>query len=375
MWDANRNTASSWVAVIVGATCLLLLPALAADPGMKAKVGAYYFDGWSGVTNNTHLTERLKSEFAYREPVWGWLDDTLPIMQQQIDLAADHGIAFFSFCWYWPEGADKRTPLNNALELYLQAKNRNRLEFCLLVANHGGFRIGPKDWEAVGDRWIELFKRREHLRVDGKPLLIFFSARELKDAFGGPAGTRKALDRLRQKAVAAGLKGVCVAGCCTPGPEYGWDNLDELAAAGFDLFTGYNYPGAGAKPGVKRQTFASMIAGHVGIYESFTKKTKVPYVPAVTSGWDMRPWERKDLPPEKQSMYYPDRTPQDVRQSVEKAIDWLDRHPDRTLPERLVLVYAWNENGEGGYLTPTKAEGDVYLKALEAAVRKDRRVP
>ena len=163
--------------------------------------------------------------------------------------------------------------------------------------------------------------------------------------------------------------------CCTPGPEYGWDNLDELAAAGFDLFTGYNYPGAGTQPGVKRQTFASLIAGHEGIYASFATKTKVPYVPAVTSGWDMRPWEKKDLPVERQSIYYPDRTPQAVRQSVEKAIDWLDRHPDRTVPERLVLVYAWNENGEGGYLTPTKAEGDVYLKAVEAAVRKDRPAP
>lgn len=360
-------------AVVVAGAFLLATAALAAEPAMRAKIGAYYFDGWSGDTNQIHLTDRLKTEFAAREPIWGWLDDTLPIMEQQIDLAADHGIAFFAFCWYWPEGENKQTPLNNALELYLRAKNASRLEFCVLVANHGGFRIGPKDWEAVTDKWIELFRRPEHVRVDGKPLLIFFSARELKNSFGGPAGTRKALDRLREKAVAAGLKGVCVAGCCTPGPEYGWDNLDELAACGFDVFTGYNYPGAGAKPGVKQQTFASLIAGHEGIWEMFAKKTKVPYVPAVTSGWDMRPWERKDLPPQRQSIYYPDRTPTAVGEMVAKAIEWLDRRPDRTVRERLVLVYAWNENGEGGYLTPTKAEGDVYLRAVEAAARKEAR--
>jgi hypothetical protein len=349
--------------------CLLAAAALAAQQP-RAKVGAYYFDGWSGQTNSIHLTDRLKTEFASRQPIWGWLDNTLPIMQQQIDLAADHGIAFFSFCWYWPEATDKQTPLNNALGLYLQAKNRDRLEFCLLVANHGGYRIGPNEWEFVTDKWIELFKQPGHLKVDGKPLLIFFSARELKNAFGSSAGVHRALDRMREKAVAAGLKGVCVAGCCTPGPEYGWDNLDDLAAAGFDLFTGYNYPGAGAQPDVKQQTFASLIAGHEGIWESFARKTKVPYVPAVTTGWDMRPWEKPDLPAEKQSIYYPDRTPQAVGQFIEKAIDWLDRHPDRTLPERMVLLYAWNENGEGGYLTPTRADGDAYLRAVEAAVRK-----
>jgi hypothetical protein len=96
----------------------------------------------------------------------------------------------------------------------------------------------------------------------------------------------------------------------------------------------------------------------------------MPYVPAVTTGWDMRPWEKPDLPAERQSVYYPDRTPQAVGQFVERAVNWLDRHPDRTLRERLVLLYAWNENGEGGYLTPTKADGDAYLKAVEAAVRK-----
>jgi len=44
-------------------------------------------------------------------------------MQKQIDYCADHGIAFWSFCWYYPEGDDKTTPLNNALELYLKSPN------------------------------------------------------------------------------------------------------------------------------------------------------------------------------------------------------------------------------------------------------------
>ena len=86
-------------------------------------MGAYYFDGWAGKNAQagkaewakdapTHLTKRLLDEFPDREPVWGWRDDKLETMERQIDLAADHGIAFFAICWHFiPEvtaGWDKR---------------------------------------------------------------------------------------------------------------------------------------------------------------------------------------------------------------------------------------------------------------------------
>ncbi len=117
--------------------CAPLLPGRAAAAPAKVLAGAYYFDGWTG--ESYHLTPRLKEEFFDREPVWGWRDDSLPIVEQQIDCAADHGLAFFAFDWYWPEGANKETPLNTGLKLYLQATNRQRLQFCLMVANHGGY--------------------------------------------------------------------------------------------------------------------------------------------------------------------------------------------------------------------------------------------
>ena len=349
---------------------LLLLFCAAASPSTpRAKLGAYYFDGWSGQTNQIHLTPRLQTEFAHRQPIWGWFDNTVQIMQRQIDLAADHGIAFFSFCWYWPEGAEKKAPMNNALQLYLKTANRERLQFCLLVANHGGFRIGPKDWDAVCNIWIELFKQPTYLRVDGRPLLIFFSGRELVRSFATPDALKAALEQFRKKAIDAGVDSPLIAACCTPGPEYGWDRLDQLAAAGFDLFTGYNYPGAGAVPNQKRQTFASLTAGHVGIYKMFAQKNVRPYIPAVTSGWDMRPWEKADLPEQRMSVYYPDRTPAAVTDAIKHAIEWLDQNPDKTPKDRLILIYAWNENGEGGYLTPTKGDGDAYLKAVQNALR------
>lgn len=128
----------------------------AASPAVKA--GAYYFDGWTGKTTRWHLPDRLKNEFGHRKPVWGWVTSTPEIVRKQIDCAADHGLQFFAFCWYCPEGPEKDTPLNNALDLFLTAPNRTRLQFCLLVANHAGYSIGPQDWDACCARWIRLFR-------------------------------------------------------------------------------------------------------------------------------------------------------------------------------------------------------------------------
>jgi hypothetical protein len=54
------------------------------------------------------------------------------------------------------------------------------------------------------------------------------------------------------------------------------------------------------------------------------------------------------------------------------AMAWMDKHPEQTTAERIVLIYAWNELGEGGYMVPTKGdpEGD-YLKALRSVVMPD----
>jgi hypothetical protein len=344
---------------------LVLLPAAAQaeEPEFRAMVGAYYFDGWTGKTN--HVTELLKTEFASRKPVWGWYDDAPEIMQRQIDYCADYGIAFWAFDWYYPEGEDKTTPLNNALELYLKAPNRQRLKFCLLVANHGGFRIGPADWDECCRRWIALFREPTHLTLDGRPLLIFFSPGELQQAFGGVDGVRKAFTSLRAKAKEAGFPDVAIAACTGPGAH-----LADLARSGYTLLTGYNY-NLGWMSGGGSQPFQKLIDGNRRIFEQFAAQTPLPYVPVITAGWDRRPWEMGKQPPARMSTWYPDRTPELVEEFVRLGVKWLDEHPDKTTPQRLLLIYAWNENGEGGYLTPTEADDTRYLEAVKRAITAD----
>jgi len=338
----------------------------AQDARPNAMVGAYYFDGWSGKTDRIHLTKLLQTEFADRKPVWGWYDNTVEIMQKQIDYCADHDIAFWAFDWYYPEGEIKTMPCNNALELYLKAPNCQRLKFCLLVANHAGFRIGPKDWDACCKKWIGLFKKPTYLRVDGKPLLIILAHGELRQAFGGVEGVRKALESLRAKSKQAGLPGVTIATCAEPG-----HNLRDLARSGYTLLTGYNYV-LGYLNGGGQQPFRKLIEGNQRILEQMAETSPLPYVPVITAGWDRRPWEKGQLPPEKMSVWYPDRTPKLVEEFVRDGVRWLDKHSDKATPQRLLLIYAWNENGEGGYLTPTAKDGTEYLKAVQRGITGNR---
>jgi hypothetical protein len=94
LWNPSSTLAwraQGWCVPAIAVT-LTSMTAEAQQAERRAVVGAYYFDGWTGQTN--HITQLLRTEFAEREPVWGWKDDTVAIMQQQIDLCADHDIAF-----------------------------------------------------------------------------------------------------------------------------------------------------------------------------------------------------------------------------------------------------------------------------------------
>lgn len=329
------------------------------------KFGAYYFDGWTGQTNRWHITDRLQTEFADREPIWGWITSTPDIMRQQIDYAADAGLSYFAFCWYDPEGPDDDAPMNHALRLFREAPNRNRMEFCLLVANHAGYRIGPKDWDSCIRKWIPLLTDQQALKTAGEPLILFFSPEELERSFGGKPAVKAAFARLRANAIEAGLPGVAIGGCFLPNSD-----LKSAVEMGYTLVTGYNYNDAGVMDHRKReQKFDDLTTGSVRIWDRIARHSSLPCIPAVTLGWDMRPWEPKDLDESRQSFRYTDRSPPKVADAVRTARRWVNANPTQATSERLIILYAWNENGEGAYLTPGKRDGTRYLDAVSTAIR------
>ena len=330
----------------------------------KITVGAYYFDGWAGRNSfaadpeqlwaknaPTHLTRRMVDEFPEREPVWGWRDDSLAIMERQIDLAADHGLAFFAFCWYWHddgqavnEKAITEDPKHTCLDLFLKAKNNHRMKFCLLVANHQGAEIkGAECWKQASDFWMPYLRHPQYLTVAKKPLIIIFNP---------SGGDKDGFAAMQETARKAGLPGLAIAGSGGGALENGYTHH-----AHYNVVPGYDV-------GSEQHTYAELVAANRAQWKG---RPEQPYIPIVTAGWDKRPWEEPTGLNQKAGWYHPDRTPEQFAAFLRDAVVWMDKHPDQTTAERLVLVYAWNELGEGGYIVPTKGDPNGnYLKAMRS---------
>ncbi|HPU98575.1 MAG TPA: hypothetical protein PLO53_11560, partial [Candidatus Hydrogenedentes bacterium] len=94
-----------------------------------------------------------------------------------------------------------------------------------------------------------------------------------------------------------------------------------------------------------------------------------------TAGWDMRPRVETPVPWVKGGdieQYYATPAPEELAEHVAKAVAWCQNHPDAA-PARTVLIYAWNEFDEGGWICPTLSESTARLDALRGVLMRGKR--
>ena len=325
------------------------------------EVGAYYFSGWSHGPNN-NLNPLLMGRYQAIEPLIGWYDDTQTAVDQSIAQAADAGIDFFAFDWYHiarsPYPTDRT--LNEGLAFYLSSAQRYRLKFCLLYADHAPFLPLASNWPGLIDTWIGYFKQPDYVRVAGKPLFIVFNPANLRQIFGSSAGVRAALDLLRARARAAGLPGVTVAAAATVPPHANPTHAQRLIADGYDVTTGYDYRGMGGERYNVPAPYSALVDENVAMWDRVAAQIHVPYMPVITSGFDLR-YSIRD---QQRAIIYAGRTPQQFGCYAVLARHWIDTHPAQTTQERVVLVYAWTEIGEGGAIIPSRGDGYTYAYAV-----------
>ena len=348
------------------------------------KLGAYYWDGW--YERLPAQTERLLMEFPNRMPVWGWLGDTAANMELQIDIAADAGLSFFAFDWYYAKDGEE-IGMNGCIGRYLKSRNAGRMEQCLLVANHDPYRICRGDWERFCEIVMPCLMNEHALKAGGAPVIIIFSPFNLIEDLGGAGETRECIEYFKESAIKNGLPGVrVVAGlpglprdedtdAISKDPQK-WDEFcKKLEDSGYDAVSGYNYHRLYLKKGDLVNLiypFEKLSADYEYAWDMLAEHSKLPQMLCVNGGWDCRPWEDGRLykgsgtPP---SCYSPDRTPATQYEHVKKAGNWIKSHEDKSL-EGLSVIYAWNENGEGGYIEPTVGDGGYTLNAIGRAIRE-----
>lgn len=319
----------------------------------KLLFGAYYYDGWSGENSSKEdwaknaprmLTKKLKFEFPEREPIWGWRNDDIRIMERQIDLAAKNGIDFFAFCWYWSddmgsfnEDAVKTNPRHVSLDLFMKAKNKHKMKFCIMIANHSGASIqGEENWRKTIEYFSDTyFSDSQYLSVDNKPVVMYFL----------PQQAQPFVQTMKDVAASKGFDGLYSMCCGGYLPS-------------FDAMTWYN-------------TFESSNRSEAHVYSQLftcieSKWKNLPNAaivnPMCSVGWDKRPWES-----EENSVYYINKTPKLFLFHLKNAVDFVYSTDN---PNPIIMIYAWNEIGEGGYLIPTKGDPKgKYLKQVKKAKR------
>lgn len=68
---------------------------------------------------------------------------------------------------------------HTSLKLFMKARNKHKMKFALLIANHQGARIeGEDNWLKAMDYMAETyFQDSQYLKVENKPVVAFFNAK------------------------------------------------------------------------------------------------------------------------------------------------------------------------------------------------------
>ena len=352
------------------------------------ELGAYF---WYGFTKWDEMyTDRLLNNFADRQPTWGWVENSAENFEYQIDLAADNNISFFAIDWY---NSPYMHDYNRAVDMFINARNADRMKFCMMIANHAGAEVFRKDWKNLCDIWLPYLTDKHSLRVDGKPVIMFFLVHDLEEQLGGPESTKECFEYLNGKLVEAGFPGVTIIGCLCPYGSPGFYEIDyhpewfkenkwqeDIARykwEGFSALSGYNYRryntfNEKGELELSRH-FSEMTSQHEDCWDAFSKFNDcgIRYMPPILAGYDARPWDCvwKCNPTGIRQNYCADRSPEVLYNHAVNAGKWIEKNKDISL-DNLAIVYAWNEYGEGGYVAPTVGDPEAkFLQAIGQAVR------
>jgi hypothetical protein len=110
----------------------------------------------------------------------------------------------------------------------------------------------------------------------------------------------------------------------------------------------------------------NLIAMGNNVWSKF-KQSNMPCIPTMTLGFDPRPWANGVNSYSKQRTFS-GYSPASVYRAVSALKNWIQQNPGYTSKERIGYLYAWNEYGEGAWLTPS-ANGVNMLDGVKKALK------
>ena len=299
-----------------------------------------------------------------RHPLWGYINEADPaVMEMEIDQAVSHGVNVFIFDWYWFDGRPwMETTLTDG---FLKARNRDKMQFYLMWANHnvgndwdtrishlgdsniiyrGG--VDRAEFEKICKRNIELFfKQPNYYKIDGKPVFMIYEVNTFIEGIGGVEAAKDALAWFRGEVKKAGFPDLELQFTM-------WDSQsDNALKLGFNSMTHYQFchyiPMDDDYQNILDQAYVE--------WDRLEDEFTIPYYPHVSIGWD-------NSPRFGESAVVKENTPERFEGALRKAKDWLDARPDM---HKLITINSWNEWTETSYLQPDDVYGYGYLDAVK----------
>ncbi|MCF7863260.1 MAG: hypothetical protein K9L89_00540, partial [Kiritimatiellales bacterium] len=255
---------------------------------------------------------------------------TQAVMDREIE-SATGALDYWAFLDY-PED-----PMHEPLALYLSSSKKSQINFCII--------LNGREWWLHKQRYVDYFKEASYQKVlGGRPLVYLFNA---------AAWMTNNVNELAAMSTAQGA-----------GDPYfvamGWDPATVQAAKdvlGADAVTAYAYATEGTSTGLSYGQLVNNVKARWNDFAAGGHKV----VPFVMAGWDRRPRadHAADNPDDTvgtwtnivQNRWNEKPNPKELADFVRDASVWSDTSADASEADT-VIMYAWNENTEGGWLTP-----------------------
>ena len=351
-------------------------PAYAADDPRLRPFWPMGMGEWETVLT---MQQRNPGHYWRRYPLWGYVNEADPaVMEMEIGQAADHGVNVFIFDWYWFDGRPfMETTLTNG---FLKARNRDRMQFYLMWANHdvlnywdtriahlgeenviwrGG--IDRKEFEKICHRNIEMFFRQpNYYKIDGKPVFMIYDVKNFIEGLGGIDEAADAVKWFRREVKKAGFPDLDLQ-LTMWAPNLNYSGFDAgkndkpqdafVRKIGFDSSSHYQF----CHFLNVDDDYPHIVQQAAEAWEHIAQDFTIPYYPHVSLGWDNSPRTR-------QSAVVRNNTPENVEQALRKAKAYVDARPNL---HPLITINSWNEWTETSYLQPDNVFGYGYLEAVK----------
>jgi hypothetical protein len=324
--------------------------------------------GFTEWTNVAKAKPLFKGHYQPHVPSdLGFYDLRLPgVREAQAAMAQQYGIEGFCYYHYWFGGGRRllERPFNEVLN-----SGRPDFPFCLCWANESWSGIwhgspdrvlmkqeypGEADERAHFEFLLTAFRDKRYITVDGKPLFVIYSPKQLPEP-------RRLTEHLRKQAADAGLKGLYLVGMENEPwkpADHGFDGATVRNLVNMHSRLGWNPPRhvklwrrLRGRP-IRTHRYADALP-HLFMPEA----AKPDIFPCVVPNWDNTP--RSGL----QGVVLHGSTPELFRQQLRRAVEQvLPKPPEK----RLIFLKSWNEWAEGNHLEPDQRFADSYLRVLKA---------